>query len=263
MRFPGSRRALAGLAVGALIGAGLATVTPAGAVVKEAAAAINWKVIWQTEIKPRADKRYFTKKKANARFYTKLQANGLFETKAAHDASLANYYTKAQSDANYYTKAQSDANYYTKAQSDAKYAPYPTLIRGTVMLTATAAAANGAAGESISYGVTLTAAPTVHYIPVGGVPPAECSGNAQAPNALAGHLCVFGGAEINAVPGAIGIFNITGGGGSNTMGAVMVARSTGAGEMIVAGSWALRPAAIAPPALQGAAGNTTKGTFGG
>jgi hypothetical protein len=117
----GGRSALAGIAVGALIGAGLATVTPAGAVVKSAAAAIDWKQVWQTEIKPRADKRYYTKKKSNARYYAKWDANALFETKAAHDASLANYYTKAQSDANYYTKAQSDANYYTKAQADNRY----------------------------------------------------------------------------------------------------------------------------------------------
>ncbi len=117
-----------GLFAGALIGGGIALVTPAGAAVQGAAAAIDWKQVWKQEIKPRADKRYYTKKKANARYYTKFDANTLFETKAAHDASLANYYTKAQHDAsltNYYTKAQSDTNYYTKAQSDPQVRPTP------------------------------------------------------------------------------------------------------------------------------------------
>ncbi len=255
----------AGLFAGALIGGGIAMVTPAGAAVQGAAAAIDWKQVWKSEIKPRADKRYYTKKKSNQRYYTKTQTVALlgpYVDTPELVGALAGYYTKAQSDANYYTKTQSDTNYYSKAQADAKYAPTPTLIRGTVMMMATAAGANGAAGDNISYGITLTAAPTVHYIPVGGVPPAGCSGTALAPNAVAGHLCVFGGAEINAVPGNIGIFTIFGGGGSNTNGAVILARSTAAGEMIVTGSWALRPAAIAPPAKGSASAGSARGNFG-
>ena len=252
-----SRKAMAGLIAAAVVlGGGVAAVTPAGAEVADAAAT-NWKKIWKKNLKPLADKRYYTKKQSNAKYSTKTETSTL----------LGNYYTKAQSDASYYTKAQSDANYYkkadvyTKTESDAKYAPYPTLMRGTVMMAATAAAAGGAAGAEISYGVTLAAAPTVHYIPVGGVPPAGCSGNAQAPNAQSGHLCVFAGAEINT--GSVGIFTITGGGGSNTMGAVLVARSAGAGEMIAAGSWAFRPGTLAVLPLLADATAPKVGTFGG
>ena len=49
------RTLVVGLVVGVLMGAGFAMVTPAGATVKSAAAAINWKNIWKTEIKPRAE----------------------------------------------------------------------------------------------------------------------------------------------------------------------------------------------------------------
>lgn len=113
---------VAGLAAGMLIGGGLATVTPAGAVVEQAAAAINWKNIWKTEIKPRADKRYYTKKLSNARYYTKKQATSIFESKVAHDQSLLNYYTKAQSDANYYSKSEIDAKLAPFVNSVASFA---------------------------------------------------------------------------------------------------------------------------------------------
>ena len=121
MRIFEGRKALAGLAAGALIGAGVATVTPAGAVMEQAAGAINWKMAWKTEIKPRADKRYYTKTLSNARYYTKTDADTLFETKAAHDASIGNYYTKAQSDGNYYSRVESDGKYYSKVESEGRY----------------------------------------------------------------------------------------------------------------------------------------------
>ena len=41
-------------------------------------AATNWKKIWKNELKPLADKRYYTKKKSNARYYTKDRADAKY-----------------------------------------------------------------------------------------------------------------------------------------------------------------------------------------
>ena len=42
-----------------------------------------------------------------------------------------------------------------------------------------------------SFGAALSAAPTIHLVLSGAVPPAECPGTAAEPAALAGHLCLF------------------------------------------------------------------------
>jgi hypothetical protein len=256
-----SKTLAAGLLAGVLIGGGMAMVTPAGATVKTAAAAIDWKAIWKGEIKPRADKRYYTKKASNARYYTQVQTNTLlagYETKAAHDASLLGYYTKAQSDASYYTKAQSDLNYYTKAAADAKYAPFPTLIRGTFALGGTATAASQPFSDSLPFGTTLSAAPTVHYIKSTDPVPAGCSGTATAPSAAAGNLCVFEAAGIN-----VTIRDIDNANGSHPFaspfGANVWAYSTAAGAVFVYGSWAVRPLALAPPGVAGPGGASAGG----
>jgi hypothetical protein len=46
---------------------------------------------------------------------------------------------------------------------------------------------------AIMYGIPLAAAPTKHFIQVGGVPPAGCTGDAANPGALPGHACFFAG----------------------------------------------------------------------
>jgi hypothetical protein len=242
----------AGILAGALLGGGLAAITPAGAAVQGAAASIDWKLIWQTKIKPRTDKRYYTKKKSNARYYTKWDANAFFESKSAHDASLAGYYTKAQSDLNYYTKAQSDANYYTKAQSDAKYAPYPKVTRGVFHMTMTSGASGESAGADISYGVLLTAAPTAHYILLGDPVPPGCLGTPAAPDALPGNLCVFEAYNFGSLSGAAtrGVASITAiGGVANTMGAIVYGFTNGTGNGRAAGSWAMRPGTVVTPTV--------------
>jgi hypothetical protein len=113
-----------GLFAGALIGGGIALVTPAGAAVQGAAAAIDWKQVWKSEIKPRADKRYYSKKKSNQRYYTKTEVAtllGPYVDTPELVAALAGYYTKAQTDA-------ALANYYTKTQIDAKLAPFQNSV---------------------------------------------------------------------------------------------------------------------------------------
>jgi hypothetical protein len=210
-----------------LVGGGAALVSPASA-----SAGVNWGHIFKKQIKPRADKRYYTKKKANARFSVK--------------SALLGYYTKAESDAKYaatgssYTKAESDTNYYTKAQSDAKYAPFPSVIRGTYSAIGDTSAAGRFIGGSFSFGVTLAAAPTPHYIPLGGAVPAGCLGTPTAPDAAPGNLCIFERQNLNESNPTV--FNPASGGvGSAAFGAAVYCTSTAAGYVFVYGSWAVRP----------------------
>jgi hypothetical protein len=254
------KRAVAAVAVGVIIGGGVTIVTPAGAEVSQFAAT-NWKKIWKKKLQPQADKRYYTKAASD----TKYAAAGSAYSKAEVEAKLGGYYTKAQADAalgGYYTKAQADAKYqpvgnyaaagssYTKAESDAKYAPAQPLYRGTFMLAGTASGITHYS-QSISFGATFSVAPTTHYIQQGGLLPAGCSGTAAAPNAQAGHLCVFEGFKSGANWAANrGICNSTGNcSSSNTYGAAVYAYTTGAGFGEIMGSWAARPAAVVNPSI--------------
>jgi hypothetical protein len=211
-----------------LVGGGAALVSPASA-----SAGVNWGHIFKKEIKPRADKRYYTKKKANARFAVK--------------SALLGYYTKAESDAKYATPGSVAAalgGYYTKAQSDAKYAPFPAAIRGTYSAIGYAAVAGAGFSDNITFGVTLSAAPAVHYINQGAAVPAGCLGTAAAPDAAPGNLCVFEALNNNGTTREI--FNGTGSVGSaSTFGAGIFATATAAGQMYVYGTWAVRPLALA------------------
>jgi hypothetical protein len=240
------KRAVAAVVAGVLIGGAVTTVTPAGAEVSQFAAT-NWKKIWKKKLQPQADKRYYSKTASDTKYSTKTEvgaALGGYYTKAQADAALGGYYTKAQTDAKYqpvgtYAAAGSS---YTKAESDAKYAPYPSVIRGTTMQATLADAAGGRVGGHISWGVTLSAAPTPHYIPSGAPVPAGCSGTAAAPNAAAGHLCVF---EIYSSNNTGNIIATPAGtAGATALGAVLFASSAGAGETVITTSWAVRPAGI-------------------
>lgn len=246
------KRTVAAVVAGVLIGGGVTTVTPAGAEVSQFAAT-NWKKIWKKKLQPQADKRY----------YTKAASDTKYSTKAETGAAFANYYTKAQADAalaGYYTKAQADAKYqpvgnyaatgssYTKAESDAKYAPYPSLIRGTYSTVGYANAAGLSIAENISFGYTLPAAPTAHYIPVAGAVPVGCSGSAATPNAAPGHLCVFEAQNVNV--GSRAVYNAEGFSGASAFGANARVTSAAAGQVFVYGSWAVRPAApVTSPSL--------------
>lgn len=69
-----------------LIGAGAIVslvLTPAGATLQDqvSSAAQNWNKIWKQKIRPRSDKRYFTKARSNKRFHTKRAANQRFAQK--------------------------------------------------------------------------------------------------------------------------------------------------------------------------------------
>lgn len=215
----------AGLFAGALLGGGLAMVTPAGAVVNEAAAAINWKNIWKTEIKPRAKKTFYTKKAANARYYTKVQADSLYETKAAHDASMA----------------AALGNYYTKAQADAKYAPYPQLVRGALGNVGDVDSGGDAVASGYSFGVAFGTAPASHIIAPGDPLPTGCLGTPAEPDALPGHLCIFPNVYNNVSSDTV-CSAANDCPAASRFGFIYIAFSAGTGTIDVSGSWAARPA---------------------
>ena len=227
-------------------------VTPAGAEVSNAVAT-NWKRIWNTELKPQADQRYYTKKKSNKRY----QPKGSYET-AGSGYTKAETYSKAEADAKYQPKGNYALNgsSYTKAESDAKYAPAQPLYRGTYFMSA---GPNAVASTSISFGATFPSQPAVHFIPAGAAVPLGCSGTSAAPNAAPGHLCVF---EFSSSLGAVSIVrqNLTS--GADVFGAAMYAFAGAArGEGL--GSWAARPdGAITNPSFARAPDGATNSTEG-
>lgn len=220
-------------------------VTPAGAEVSNAVAT-NWKKIWNKELKPQADQRYYTKKKSNKRYYTKSDSDAKYQLKGNY-ALNGSSYTKAESDSKYAGAGSG----YTKAESDGKYLPKQALIRGQYDAIGTAGAPGDWVGDNITFGVTLSAAPTVNYLNVGAAPTAACPGTAAAPDAAPGNLCLYERQNINV--GSRFIFNAgTGGPGASVYGASMYVDSAAAGDTFVYGSWAVRPLAIVSAARPGA-----------
>ena len=220
-----SRQLLIATLVGVLVGGGLMVLTPAGAEVSSAVAT-NWKKIWKQELQPQADQRYYTKKKSDKRYYTKSKSN-------------ERYYAKWDSDRKYALAGSS----YTKAESDGKYLPKQAVIRGQYAAIGAATAANQRVGDNVTFGVTLSAAPTVNYLNAGAAPTAACPGTAAAPNAAPGNLCLYEVANTNA--GARAIVNAgTNVAGASVYGAIVHVTSVAAGETAIYGSWAVRPLAI-------------------
>ncbi|MBD3944252.1 hypothetical protein [Nocardioides ganghwensis] len=86
------RQVLVAVLLGVLVGGGLMAVTPAGAEVSSAVAT-NWKKIWKKNLKPLADKRYYTKKQSDAKY----QPKGSYET-AGSGYSKAETYSKTEVD---------------------------------------------------------------------------------------------------------------------------------------------------------------------
>ena len=207
-------------------------ITPAGAQVNQSVSK-QWKKIFKKNIQPQTDKRYYTKKKTRQKFVNKKKS-------AAGDAA-------AQAGATAAANAATDVKlggYYTKAEADGKYAAAPKVVRGVYTMRYTADAAGENGGSPISFGIALAAAPTVHMILQGAVPPAECPGTAEAPSATPGHLCVFQGFSLNSTNNSI--FDITGSPGASRMGAYVSASSAGVGVTRDVGSWALGVSTLSP-----------------
>ena len=212
-------------------------VTPAGAEVSSAVAT-NWKKIWKKNLKPLADKRY----------YTKAQSDTKYASKAESAAAAAAAQAAATAAAGTATDGKL-ANYYTKTQGDAKYAPAPGTVRGALLAHAYVPSAGEYATTDISFPTTLKVAPTVHVID-GVAPPLGCSGTAAAPGAAPGHLCIFIANKGN----VSGIYTCKEAGTSCVLGAngtgdpwglTMYAISAAAGRTQVYGSWALNTGGVA------------------
>lgn len=68
---------------------------------------------------------------------------------------------------------------------------------GAYIMRGTAAAAGARDGADISFSIPLAAAPTAHFIDIGGPAVPECPGSAAVPTAAPGHLCIYESIESN------------------------------------------------------------------
>jgi hypothetical protein len=238
--FMSSRRPVRQLVVailfGVLVGGGLMAVTPAGAEVSQAVAT-NWKKIWKKNLKPLADRRYYTKAQSDTRY----QPKGSYDTAGAAAA--------AQAAANAATDTKL-GGYYKKSESDAKYAPMPGLIRGSYGLQV--APNTGALAVSVSFGVTLSAPPTVHYITLGSPVPDGCAGTLAAPGANPGHMCIFESGSSN-VSGQQTISGAASGAADPFGLFILGTQTSSASVSWFRDTWAVRPAAPVTAAAGGGA----------
>lgn len=77
------------------------------------------------------------------------------------------------------------------------FARAPTTMRGVYMVEFDADTDSSTGVASFSYPHELPSKPTAHFVPLGSIPPPECPGNSEQPEALAGHLCVYERAALN------------------------------------------------------------------
>lgn len=231
MKYTPSRTALAVVACLAIMLAGALTVSPAGASIQDQAmkaAHHNWSKVWKKKLQPRADQRYWTKTQADSKY-----------------AGRTDGYTKLESDSKYYSKADSDSKYYSRTDSDAKYQVKQKIYRGTYLVGAPSTAAGAFFFGDLSFGVTLAAAPTAHYIQTGAAVPAGCSGTAAAPSADPGHLCVFETQAFN-VGATRFVTNLAFNANTATpTGAWLYGTTLGASYGFFGGSWAMQPGGAA------------------
>src|SRR5690348_17232573 len=69
--------------------------------------------------------------------------------------------------------------------------PSGVTLRGSYIINQPVSAGGATASTEISFGLQLSAPPTVHYIAAGGQVPTGCSGSASNPGAASGNLCIF------------------------------------------------------------------------
>jgi hypothetical protein len=111
---------------------------------------------------------------------------------------------------------------------------------GAWATTPFSATAGEAAIDTISFAIPLATAPEPHYLKVGETLAAHCTGNAEAPTAAPGNLCVYAGVETNRHE----LFIASTGNGSlvpaaGTTGALMFVQATNAGPSEFWGTWAV------------------------
>ena len=215
-------------------------ITPAGAEVSNAVAT-NWKKIWKKNLKPLADRRYYTKAQSDTKYATKVEsAAGDAASNAATDTKLGSYYKKTQTDAKYAAAGSS----YSKAEDDAKFQAKNQLIRGTFWAAGQSASGSTfISGEGISFGVTFSAVPTVHYMKVGDPLATGCLGTSAAPDAQPGNVCIFETQVLNMNTNR-GPLALGGSLGMTAFGGPIFGQTAAAGQGYMLGSWAARPVAI-------------------
>jgi hypothetical protein len=84
--------------------------------------------------------------------------------------------------------------------------PSGVTIRGTYAIATHQNTAGEFHADAQSFGFTLASAPSPHFIAKGATPPAQCPGTALNPQAAAGNLCVYEGAQQNQA-GTPSLFN--------------------------------------------------------
>jgi len=128
-----------------------------------------------------------------------------------------------------------------RAKADARYLQLNEVrtLRGQYLLAKeTASAAGEIVSGDISFGLTLSAAPTRHVISSGGTPPAECPGTTAMPEALPGHLCIYEAHSNNA--GTLEVQDAAGiPGTSSPFGTMIYVLSQAAGYVESRGTWAV------------------------
>jgi hypothetical protein len=119
--------------------------------------------------------------------------------------------------------------------------PSGATLSGTFDINQPGATAGAEASTSISFGLKLSAAPTVHYIRSGAAVPTGCSGTASNPGAASGNLCIFEVASNNGNAAEVDPANpVTGGANvATTFGAAVSVVATATGSFATYGSWAV------------------------
>jgi hypothetical protein len=112
--------------------------------------------------------------------------------------------------------------------------PSGKTLRGTFAASGKAAAAGETVRDAPSFAFQVAPGWNPSVIAVGGPATALCPGNVNAPEAAAGQLCVYQGANVNATLAT----DFAGSGGSERFGWVAQVTSTAAGDYQSRGTWA-------------------------
>jgi hypothetical protein len=121
-------------------------------------------------------------------------------------------------------------------------ATFPQSTRGTYAVNFNAEIVGDRESESISFGITLPAAPLVHWLADGAAPTAACPGTPANPQAAPGNFCVYTTVILNVNFAASCITNGGTGYGcdaADRYGATLFVSATAAGQAAIAGSWAV------------------------
>jgi hypothetical protein len=115
--------------------------------------------------------------------------------------------------------------------------PAGETLRGWFNVDDVATEAEQFAGNGISFGMTLAAAPSYQVVPSGGPTTPQCAGSIANPTAAPGVLCVYESTSLN-VKG----FDLCGGSkceGLDRFGAEMFVEANTTGRFFVDGTWAV------------------------